>query len=154
MARNTLDILGVSAVDDESKIIECMVEVQLNQDKQNVFLSIKETLSRIGVSTPREQNTLHQTCHILYKGGRYYIVHFKHLYMLDGRYNGFKREDVLRMNRIIKLLVQWDMVTLVEPSQVTEAADMSHIKIVKHDQVSEWKLVPKYEIRPARPNRK
>ncbi|WPJ72224.1 translation repressor protein [Salmonella phage CRW-SP2] len=154
MARNTLDILGVSAVDDENKIIECLAEVRLNQDKPGIFLSIKETLSRIGVSTRYEPNTLHQTCHILYKGGKYYIVHFKHMYMLDGHYNGFKKEDILRMNRIIKLLVQWNMISLVDPAQVTEAADMSHIKIVKHEQVSEWKLVPKYEIRPTRQPRK
>lgn len=150
MARNTLDILQLSAVHDEASIVDCMVEIELNQDRPGIFLGVKETLSRIGVNTRQEPETLYQTCHILHKYGKYFIVHFKHLFMLDGHYNGFQREDVLRMNRIARLLDQWGMVKILRPEQITECADMSRIKIVKHDQVSQWKLVPKYIIRPTK----
>ena len=150
MPRNTLDILKISAVCDEASIVDCMVEVQLNQDKPGIFLGVKETLSRIGVNTRQEPNTLYQTCHILHKSGKYYIVHFKHLFMLDGHYNGFAREDVLRLNRIVRLLEQWGMVKIMHPEQVTEAADMSRIKVVKHEMSADWNLVPKYTIRPSR----
>lgn len=148
MPRNTLDILNVSAVDAESKIIDCLAEVELNQEKAgHIFLSIKETLTRIGVNTSREPKTLYQTCHILHKNGKYYIVHFKHMFMLEGHYNGLTREDILRMNRIIRLLEQWGMIKVKHPEQITELADMSHIKVVKHADVSDWSLVAKYNIR-------
>lgn len=150
MARNTLDVLTLSAVSDEASIVNCMVEVQLNQDKPGIFLGIKETLSRIGVNPRQEPNTLYQTCHILHKYGKYYIVHFKHLFMLDGHYNGFVREDIQRMNRIVKLLAEWNMVTVLNPDQITELADMSRIKVVKHELLPDWKLVSKYTIRPNR----
>lgn len=150
MARNTLDILNISAVDDVANIIDCMAEVKLNENLPGVFLRIKETLGRIGVVTAQNPNVLNQTCHILCRGAKYYIVHFKHLYVLDGRYNDIKREDVLRMNRIIQLLVQWDLVTLVHPEQVTELASMEKIFIVKHKDVDNYVFKTKYKIRSTK----
>lgn len=153
--RNTLDILNITAVGDEQSIIDCMVEVELAEGKsRDPFLSILETLTRIGVYIHRDENpndrTLYQTCHILHKNGRYYIVHFKHLFMLDGRNNGFYQEDVLRMNRIIRLLADWGLYIVKHPEQMTEFADMSHIKVVKHSEAKFWNLTPKYRMRHKR----
>lgn len=146
MARNTLDIINISAVDDVANIVDCLIEVKLNESMPGIFLLVKETLSRIGVVTNQNTNTLYQTCHILCRGTKFYIVHFKHLYMLDGKFNGIKREDVLRMNRIARLLEQWGLVKMLHPQFVTECASMERIHIVKHHDLANWKLEPKYKL--------
>jgi len=152
--RNTLDILKLDAVGGEQDIIDCMVEVELKGGgDHDPFLSTIETLSRIGVYSPKDdetEKTLYQTCHILHKNGRYYIVHFKHLFMLDGHYNGFFREDILRMNQIIRLLSEWGLYKVVHPEQITEFAEMRHIKVIKHNEVREWTLRPKYQMKHSR----
>lgn len=155
--RNTLDILEVTAVGDKQSIVDCMVEVELCEDKaKNIFLSIVETLTRIGVyvynKDKPDEKILYQTCHILHKDGRYYIVHFKHLFMLDGRNNGFHIEDVQRMNQIIRLLADWGLYKIKHPEQLTQFANMSHIKVVRHSELKEWELVPKYRMRSKRDN--
>ncbi|AIX13101.1 translation repressor [Erwinia phage vB_EamM-Bue1] len=132
-----------------------MVEVELAEGKsRDPFLSTLETLSRIGIHIRKDEDpedrTLYQTCHILHKAGRYYIVHFKHLFMLDGKINGFYREDILRMNQIIRLLADWGLYTIKHPEQMTDFAGMNHIKVVKHGDVSKWKLVPKYRMQHKR----
>lgn len=150
MPRNTLEILGMSAVGKGKDIVDCLIEIDLNHDKyQEAFLVIKETLSRVGVKTKMTENVLYQTCHILHSQGRYYIVHFKHLFMLDGRINGLSREDIQRMNRIALLLQQWGLCTVKNPEQITELAETSHIKVVSHEDVKDWQLKPKYFMRKS-----
>ncbi|AFX93549.1 translation repressor [Serratia phage phiMAM1] len=151
MPRNTLDILSLSAVDHEDEILDCLVEVDLDTSKaRDTFFMITETLTRVGVNPKNEggepKNVLYQTCHITQRGGKYYIVHFKHFYMFEGRRNGLCREDILRMNRIIRLLEQWGMIKIKHPEQITELAQLAHIKVVKHHDAVNWTLLPKYDV--------
>lgn len=154
MPRNTLDILKLSAVGQEKEITDCLVEVELDTSKaRDGFFMITETLTRVGVNPKHEggepQRVLYQTCHITQRDGKYYIVHFKHFYMFEGRRNGLCREDILRMNRIIKLLEQWGMIKVKHPEQITELAELSHIKVVKHSEAANWELLPKYNVKRA-----
>lgn len=151
MARNTLDILALSAVDNEEEILDCLVEVDLGEEKvRDTFFMISETLTRVGVNPKRDggepKKVLYQTCHITQRNGKYFIVHFKHFYMFEGRRNGLCREDILRMNRIIRLLEQWGMIKIKHPEQITELAQLSHIKVVKHHEAINWNLLPKYDV--------
>jgi len=121
-----------------------MLEVLLNEPDD--FLKIKETLTRIGVSSKRETNTLFQSCHILHKQGRYFIVHFKELFMLDGKPSNFTEDDVARRNTITTLLSDWGLLTIVNQSQTEPKTSLRQIKIISHRDKSKWNLESKYSI--------
>ena len=124
--------------------ISQLVEVRLRN--QEDFLKVKETLSRIGLASKKD-NTLYQSCHILHKQGRYYIVHFKELFMLDGKQADFSDSDVARRNRIALLLDEWKLVDIVDNSQVSEpVAPINQVKIIPYKEKSQWNLVTKYTI--------
>ena len=120
-----------------------MVEVTLKQPDD--FLKVRETLTRIGVAS-RNENNLYQPCHILHKQGKYYIVHFKELFLLDGKNSDFSDNDMQRRNRITKLLSDWGLVNVVNEDMITEASSVSQIKILPHKEKAEWELIPKYSI--------
>ena len=120
-----------------------LIEVRLNQPDD--FLKVRETLTRIGVAS-RTENKLYQSCHILHKQGRYYIVSFKELFLLDGKPSDLSENDVQRRNRITKLLSDWGLVQIVNPDRVEDMAPISQIKILPHKEKSEWTLEPKYQI--------
>jgi hypothetical protein len=121
-----------------------MLEISL--DEPDDFLKIKETLTRIGVSSKKEHNTLYQSCHILHKQGRYFIVHFKELFMLDGKPSNFTLDDVARRNSITTLLSDWGLLTIVDSSKAEEKTTLRHIKIISHRDKREWHLESKYSI--------
>lgn len=121
-----------------------LVEIKLRNPED--FLKVKETLSRIGLASKKE-NILYQSCHILHKQGRYYIVHFKELFLLDGKQADFSEQDVARRNRIVTLLDEWELVDLVDTLKVSEpVAPLNQIKIIPFKEKSNWKLVTKYTI--------
>jgi hypothetical protein len=123
--------------------IDSMVEVTLKQPDD--FLKVKETLTRIGVAS-KKSDTLFQSCHILHKQGKYYIVHFKELFALDGKPSDFTEEDQSRRNTISNLLEEWELVKIVNAEKVANAGSLSTIKIIPFNQKSEWELVAKYTI--------
>ena len=120
-----------------------MVEVRLKQPDD--FLKVRETLTRIGVAS-RTENKLYQSCHILHKQGKYYIVHFKELFLLDGKHSDFSENDSQRRNRITKLLCDWGLVEATSEMMEEEMCSMSQIKILPHKQKADWELIPKYSI--------
>ena len=121
-----------------------LVEVTL-PDPDN-FLKVRETLSRMGVASKKDK-TLYQSCHILHKQGRYYIVHFKQLFLLDGKQSDFTDDDKGRLNTIANLLHEWELVGLVDKSKSDDPiAPLSQIKIISHKEKSDWNLVAKYNI--------
>jgi hypothetical protein len=121
-----------------------LVEVTLPSPDN--FLKVKETLTRIGISSKTEKK-LYQSCHILHKRGKYYIVHFKELFMLDGLENDFSDSDKGRRNTIANLLEQWGLVKIVNPTITKDpACPISHFKILPFGEKKEWKLIPKYRI--------
>jgi Bacteriophage translational regulator len=122
-----------------------LVEVTLNE--QDDFLKVRETLTRIGVASKKDK-TLYQSCHILHKQGRYYIVHFKELFALDGKPTDISDNDLSRRNAIANLLEDWGLVTLVNPksTETPEPIFLSQVKILSHKEKHEWQLVPKYNI--------
>lgn len=123
-----------------------MIEVLL--EKEDDFLKVKETLTRIGVASRKDQK-LYQSCHILHKQGRYFIVHFKELFALDGKPSDFNEneDDIARRNTIANLLEQWNLLTLVDGSKSAQpVADMSKIKILPFKEKDKWQLVSKYTI--------
>ncbi len=122
-----------------------LVEVTLNE--QDDFLKVRETLTRIGVASKKEQ-TLFQSCHILHKRGQYYIVHFKELFALDGKPTDITENDLSRRNAIVKLLEDWGLVTVVRKQQIESPPPifLSQIKILSHKEKDDWQLVPKYNI--------
>ena len=125
-------------------VIESLVEVTLPSDDS--FLKVKETLTRIGVAS-RKDKKLYQSCHILHKQGKYYITHFKELFMLDGKVNNFDDEDKARRNAIINLLEEWNLIKVVNPSMIEDpVAPLSQIKVLPYKEKEEWNLVPKYSI--------
>lgn len=125
-------------------VIESLVEVTLPSDDS--FLKVKETLTRIGVAS-RKDKKLYQSCHILHKQGKYYITHFKELFMLDGKVNNFDDEDKARRNAIINLLEEWNLIKVVNHSQIEDpVAPLSQIKVLPYKEKGEWDLVPKYSI--------
>jgi hypothetical protein len=125
-------------------VVESLVEVNLLE--QEDFLKIKETLTRIGVASKKD-NTLYQSCHILHKQGKYYIVHFKELFMLDGKPSNFSEDDMSRRNTIATLLEQWGLLKVVRPEYIAELmAPISQIKIISHKEKDDWELVAKYNI--------
>jgi hypothetical protein len=125
-------------------VVESLVEVSLLE--QEDFLKIKETLTRIGVASKKD-NTLYQSCHILHKQSKYYIVHFKELFMLDGKPSNFSDDDKARRNTIATLLEQWGLLKVVRPEYIAEMmAPISQIKIISHKEKDDWELVAKYNI--------
>ncbi len=120
-----------------------MVEVTLKSPDD--FLKVRETLTRIGVAS-RSEKKLFQSCHILHKQGRYFIVSFKELFLLDGKTSDFSDNDMQRRNRITKLLSDWGLVDLVNEESIENVCSMSQIKIIPHKEKSEWNLIPKYQI--------
>lgn len=124
--------------------IERLVEVKIAEEED--FLKIKETLTRIGIASKKD-NTLFQSCHILHKQGKYYIVHFKELFWLDGKPSNFTEEDKSRRNTIVSLLQEWGLIKIVEPDKVKDPkAPMNQIKIVNFKDKVNWNLEPKYNI--------
>lgn len=119
--------------------------VQITLKESDDFLKVKETLTRIGVAS-KKNNTLYQSCHILHKQGKYYIVHFKELFALDGKPSDINEDDVSRRNTIAKLLAEWGLLGIVNPSIVEPADSMSSIKIIPFSQKKDWNLVAKYNI--------
>ena len=121
-----------------------LIEVTLTEPDD--FLKIRETLSRIGVASKKDR-ILYQSCHILHKQGKYYLVHFKELFLLDGKSSDFSEDDIGRRNTIVNLLSEWNLLTLVDPSKSVEpVAPLSHIKIISHKEKADWNLVTKYSI--------
>jgi hypothetical protein len=121
-----------------------MLEVYLNDPDD--FLKIKETLSRIGVASKREENVLFQSCHILHKQGRYFIVHFKELFILDGKPSTFMYDDMCRRNTITLLLSDWGLLEIVRRSDVENVTTLKQIKIISHKEKFNWDLRSKYSI--------
>jgi hypothetical protein len=120
-----------------------MIEVTLNEPDD--FLKVRETLTRIGVAS-RKEKKIYQSCHILHKQGRYYIVHFKELFALDGKHANLTVNDVQRRNRIIQLLCDWGLVSVISPEKVTDIAPLNQIKVLAYKEKHEWVLETKYNI--------
>jgi hypothetical protein len=133
--------------DDEKPIpvdLESLAEVELNDDDD--FLKIRETLTRIGIAS-RKDKTLFQSCHILHKRGKYYIVHFKELFALDGKTTNFNENDLGRRNAIVNLLGEWGLLNLVDAKKTTEpVVPLSQVKIITYSDKKNWNLVAKYNI--------
>jgi len=124
--------------------LETLVEVKLKTDED--FLKVRETLTRIGISSKKEK-TLFQSCHILHKQGQYYIVHFKELFGLDGKPSNLSEEDIARRNTIANLMSEWGLVVLVDANKSKEpVAPMSLIKIIPFKEKQNWELIAKYNI--------
>ena len=124
--------------------VEDMVEVTLNE--RDDFLKVKETLTRIGVASKKDQ-TLYQSCHILHKQGKYYIAHFKELFALDGKPTNFSEGDIARRNSIANLLAEWGLVGLVKPEKTSDpVCPLNQIKILAFKDKNDWSLVAKYNI--------
>ena len=132
---------------EENKIVEWnpanMLEVTLNEPDD--FLKIRETLTRIGVAS-RKDNKLYQSCHILHKQGRYFIVHFKVLFLLDGKKSNLEENDVARRNTISTLMSDWGLLTVENKEQLQPIAPLRQIKIISFKDKDQWELCPKYNI--------
>ena len=120
-----------------------MLEITLNEPDD--FLKIGETLTRIGVASRKDQK-LYQSCHILHKQGRYFIVHFKELFLLDGKPSNLLLNDIQRRNTIATLLSDWGLVTFVTADQAKDIAPLRQIKVIPYKEKSQWQLCPKYNI--------
>jgi hypothetical protein len=122
------------------------VGVEIELPTQDSFLKIKETLTRIGISS-RKEKKLYQSCHILHKKGRYSILHFKELFILDGKHNTLTEEDISRRNTIVNLLEEWELVKIVDPSKTKDpVASLNQIKIISFKEKNDWELTVKYNI--------
>ena len=122
---------------------EQMVEVHLSEPDD--FLKVRETLTRIGVAS-RKEKKIYQSCHILHKQGRYYIVHFKELFALDGKHANLTVNDVERRNRIITLLSDWGLISIMKPDSLTSCAPLNQIKVLSYKDKGDWTLETKYNI--------
>jgi len=122
-----------------------MVEVTLNEPDD--FLKVRETLTRIGVAS-RKEKKIYQSCHILHKQGRYFLVHFKELFALDGKNTNLSINDLQRRNRIVQLLLDWGLVSIVEESKekIADLAPLNQIKVLSFKEKNEWRLESKYNI--------
>ena len=120
-----------------------MVEVVLNEPDD--FLKVRETLTRIGVAS-RKEKKIYQSCHILHKQGRYFIVHFKELFLLDGKKTNLSENDVQRRNTITTLLSDWGLIQILDKTMVSDCAPLRQIKIISHKDKGDWDLCPKYNI--------
>ena len=122
---------------------EKMVEVKLNEPDD--FLKVRETLTRIGVAS-RKEKKLYQSCHILHKQGKYFIVHFKELFALDGKFANLTINDVQRRNRITRLLSDWGLISVIKEESIQDIAPLNQIKVLPYKDKNEWKLEQKYNI--------
>ena len=122
---------------------DMMLEITLNEPDD--FLKVRETLTRIGVASRRD-NKLFQSCHILHKQGRYFIVHFKELFLLDGKPSNLLENDVQRRNTISVLLADWGLITIINPELAKDVAPLRQIKVIPFKDKSQWDLCPKYNI--------
>ena len=120
-----------------------MVEVILNEPDD--FLKVRETLTRIGVAS-RKEKKLYQSCHILHKQGRYYIVHFKELFALDGKDADFSDNDLQRRNTVAHLLSDWGLITILNPEIHEDKAPLNQIKVIAYKEKNDWELIQKYNI--------
>ena len=120
-----------------------MIEVLLNEPDD--FLKVRETLTRIGVAS-RKEKKLYQSCHILHKQGKYYIVHFKELFALDGKHANLSINDVQRRNRIVRLLSDWGLISIVDEETVADIAPLNQIKVLAYKDKADWILEQKYNI--------
>ena len=122
------------------------VGVEVELPTQDSFLKVKETLTRIGISS-RKERKLYQSCHILHKQGRYSILHFKELFILDGKHNTLTEEDIARRNTIVNLLEEWELVKIIDPTKTKDpVASLNQIKIISFKDKNEWELTVKYNI--------
>jgi len=132
---------------DENNLVEwnptSMLEVTLNEPDD--FLKVRETLTRIGVAS-RKDRKLFQSCHILHKQGRYFIVHFKELFLLDGKKSNLEENDIARRNTIAQLMSDWGLISIEDNTKVEPLAPMRQIKIIPFKEKTEWELCPKYNI--------
>ena len=122
---------------------DSMLEITLAEPDN--FLKVRETLTRIGIASKKD-NTLYQSCHILHKQGRYFIVHFKELFALDGKDSNITSSDIERRNAIAGLLQDWDLLKIVSASKAEQKASLSQIKVVSFKEKNQWNLVAKYNI--------
>lgn len=136
--------------ENENVVIEwtpaCMLEVSLSAPDD--FLKVRETLTRMGVASKKE-NRLFQSCHILHKQGHYFIVHFKELFLLDGKSSNLFENDIQRRNSITTLLSDWGLITILNEDQAADVAPLKQIKIISHKDKYKWELIPKYNIGTA-----
>lgn len=127
-----------------NEVLNSLIEIRIAEEED--FLKIKETLTRIGVAS-RKDKILYQSCHIFHKQGKYYIVHFKEMFMIDGKASNFSEEDRGRRNKIIELLQDWQLIKVCEPENIKDPlAPMSQIKILNHKERNEWSLQQKYNM--------
>tara|TARA_Y100000592_G_C5443338_1_gene304605 strand:+ start:571 stop:1008 length:438 start_codon:yes stop_codon:yes gene_type:complete len=120
-----------------------MVEVLLNEPDD--FLKVRETLTRIGVAS-RKEKKIYQSCHILHKQGRYFLVHFKELFALDGKHANLTQNDIQRRNRIVQLLVDWGLIGIVDVLRIKDIAPLNQIKVLAYKDKGDWILETKYNI--------
>ena len=134
-----------------SVVIESLVDwsqdqiVQIILSEPDDFLKVRETLTRIGVAS-RKEKKLYQSCHILHKQGKYYIVHFKELFALDGKHANLTVNDVQRRNTITQLIADWGLITPVDPTKIQNVAPLNQIKVLAFKDKGDWILEPKYNI--------
>ncbi len=128
---------------EEEAIVQEFVEIKLKKSED--FLKIKETLTRIGIPSIKDRK-IYQSCHILHKRGKYYIVHFKELFKLDGKNTEIEEEDIQRRNLICSLLDEWELVELVDESKIQDKLHIKKIKIIPFSKKEEWELIAKYNI--------
>ena len=133
----------MNAIEEVQWTAESMVEVGLKEPDD--FLKVRETLTRIGVAS-RKEKKLYQSCHILHKQGRYYIVHFKELFALDGKKANLSTNDVQRRNRIVQLLSDWGLVSIIAKEVIADVAPLSQIKVLAYKEKGDWTLESKYNI--------
>jgi hypothetical protein len=125
-------------------LLDSLIEVKIAEEED--FLKIKETLTRIGVAS-RKERKLYQSCHIFHKQGKYYIVHFKEMFLIDGKPSNFSDEDKGRRNKIAHLLQEWGLLKIVEPERIEDPiASMNQIKIINHKEKNDWTLEAKYNM--------
>ena len=122
---------------------ESMLEVKLKQPDD--FLKVRETLTRIGVAS-RKDRVLYQSCHILHKQGRYFIVHFKELFLLDGKKSNLEENDIARRNTIVQLMSDWGLIVVQDKEKLKPMAPLRQIKIISYSDKENWELCPKYNI--------
>ena len=133
----------IATTDEVKWTVESMVEVVLKEPDD--FLKVRETLTRIGVAS-RKEKKLYQSCHILHKQGKYYIVHFKELFALDGKKANLSTNDVQRRNRIVQLLSDWGLVSINAKEVIADVAPLSQIKVLAYKEKGDWTLESKYNI--------
>jgi len=119
--------------------------IEIGLDHKDDFLKIKETLTRMGISS-RKENKLYQLCHILHKRGKYAIMHFKEMFILDGLESTFEDDDAARRNTIVRLLEEWNLLEILDEDCCEPQMSISKLKIIPHKEKENWKLIPKYHI--------